>query len=225
MTNQDENKEAFYQQLDEVVCRVPADEKLIILGDLNARISSNHTTWEGIIDIDECQENTHGCQHQCVNTESSYQCSCFSGFTLNTTDLHTCARESDVNECDLNQCSQKCNNTYGSYACSCYAGFQLDADKVTCKVCDRNHWGENCNMTCNCDPLGSQHCDRETGCVCHSGWRGVRCDEDLHECLGDPCTNLSNSQCIDTVGSFRCQCRDGYMMNAARNACVARQDS
>ncbi|KAL8624146.1 hypothetical protein ACOMHN_020196 [Nucella lapillus] len=48
MTNQDENKEAFYQQLDEVVRRVPADDKLIILGDLNARIGPNHT-WEGII--------------------------------------------------------------------------------------------------------------------------------------------------------------------------------
>ncbi|KAL8584674.1 hypothetical protein ACOMHN_002403 [Nucella lapillus] len=35
MANQDENKEAFYQQLDEVVRRVPADDKLIIMGDLN----------------------------------------------------------------------------------------------------------------------------------------------------------------------------------------------
>ncbi|KAL8567281.1 hypothetical protein ACOMHN_023324 [Nucella lapillus] len=49
MTNQDEDKEAFYQQLDEVVRRVPADNKLIILGDVNARIGSKHTTWEGII--------------------------------------------------------------------------------------------------------------------------------------------------------------------------------
>ncbi|KAL8601008.1 hypothetical protein ACOMHN_030665 [Nucella lapillus] len=49
MTNQDENKEAFYQQLDEVVRRVPADDKLIILGDLNTRIDSNHTTMTGAV--------------------------------------------------------------------------------------------------------------------------------------------------------------------------------
>ncbi|KAL8594800.1 hypothetical protein ACOMHN_047517 [Nucella lapillus] len=60
MTNQDENKEAFYQQLDEVVRRVPADDKLIILGDLNARIGSNHTTWESII-------GQHGIGHENSN--------------------------------------------------------------------------------------------------------------------------------------------------------------
>ncbi|KAL8610128.1 hypothetical protein ACOMHN_024594 [Nucella lapillus] len=60
MTNQGENKEAFYQQLDEVVRRVPADDKLIILGDLNARIGSNHTTWEGII-------GQHGSGHENSN--------------------------------------------------------------------------------------------------------------------------------------------------------------
>jgi hypothetical protein len=49
MTNPEENKEVFYQQLDLAVSRVPPRDKLIIMGDLNARIGSNHTAWSGII--------------------------------------------------------------------------------------------------------------------------------------------------------------------------------
>ena len=43
MTNPDDTKEVFYQQLDEVVRSVPTADRWIILGDLNARIGSNHT--------------------------------------------------------------------------------------------------------------------------------------------------------------------------------------
>lgn len=60
MTNPDENKEAFYQQLDEVIQGVPAEDKLIILGDLNARIGSDDTTWTGII-------GQHGIGHENSN--------------------------------------------------------------------------------------------------------------------------------------------------------------
>ena len=49
MTNPDDIKEVFYQQLDVIVRSVPTADRLIILGDLNARIGSNHTAWTGII--------------------------------------------------------------------------------------------------------------------------------------------------------------------------------
>ena len=48
MTNPDDIKEVFYQQLDVIVRSVPTADRLIILGDLNARIGSNHTAWTGI---------------------------------------------------------------------------------------------------------------------------------------------------------------------------------
>ncbi|XP_068713001.1 uncharacterized protein [Montipora foliosa] len=62
MTNPDDTKEVFYQQLNEVVRSVPtADRLMIILGDLNARIGSNHTAWTGIIGHHGIgQENSNG---------------------------------------------------------------------------------------------------------------------------------------------------------------------
>ena len=47
-TNQDEHIETLYQ-LDEVIRSVPAGGKLVILGDFNARIGSNHTAWADIV--------------------------------------------------------------------------------------------------------------------------------------------------------------------------------
>ena len=35
-----------------------------------------------ITDIDECADGTNGCNHNCSNTEGSYQCYCFNGFEL-----------------------------------------------------------------------------------------------------------------------------------------------
>ena len=49
MTYPDEIKEAFYLQLKEAVCRVPTTDKLIVLGDFNARVGSDCSTWSGVI--------------------------------------------------------------------------------------------------------------------------------------------------------------------------------
>ena len=41
-------------------------------------------------DIDECEEGTDGCDHNCTNTDGSYYCTCMDGYELNS-DNHTCA--------------------------------------------------------------------------------------------------------------------------------------
>ena len=38
MTNPDEYKEAFYNQLASVLCGIPRTDKLLLIGDFNARI-------------------------------------------------------------------------------------------------------------------------------------------------------------------------------------------
>ena len=43
-----------------------------------------------LLDINECAEGTDGCTHQCVNTISSYYCTCNTGYSLNA-DLHWCS--------------------------------------------------------------------------------------------------------------------------------------
>ena len=40
-------------------------------------------------DIDECAEGTSGCQHICTNYDGGFDCSCYSGYEINT-DLKTC---------------------------------------------------------------------------------------------------------------------------------------
>ena len=40
-------------------------------------------------DIDECKENTSVCEHNCVNTDGGYNCTCESEHTL-ATDFYNC---------------------------------------------------------------------------------------------------------------------------------------
>ena len=60
MTNRDEVKEMFYDDLDSVISVTPQTDKLILLGDFNARVGTDHQTWEGVIGtegIGKCNSN------------------------------------------------------------------------------------------------------------------------------------------------------------------------
>ena len=61
MTNPDEVKDKFYDDLDNVISATPRTDKLILLGDFNARVGTDHQTWEGVIGpegVGKC--NSHG---------------------------------------------------------------------------------------------------------------------------------------------------------------------
>jgi len=60
MTNPDEVKDRFYEELGAMITSVPNEDKLIVLGDFNARVGTNDQTWEGIIGkngIGNCNSN------------------------------------------------------------------------------------------------------------------------------------------------------------------------
>ena len=61
MTNQEEIKDEFYEDLENAIEIVPMEDKLILLGDLfNDRVSTDHQTWEGIIGrngVGKCNSN------------------------------------------------------------------------------------------------------------------------------------------------------------------------
>ncbi|XP_065640221.1 fibrillin-1 isoform X2 [Hydra vulgaris] len=81
--------------------------------------------------LDECkiaeQANKSLCKlnQQCIDTTSSFECICLTGFSLISTG--DCE---DINECILNktacQSNADCVNTYGSYYCKCKIGFVAD---------------------------------------------------------------------------------------------------
>ena len=60
MTNPDEVKFRFYEELHSVITSVPKSDKLIILGDFNARVGSDYVSWDGAIGkfgVGKCNSN------------------------------------------------------------------------------------------------------------------------------------------------------------------------
>lgn len=103
-----------------------------------------------LTDSDECAVNNGGCQQNCINTPSSFMCSCDEGYALASDGMSCngsyithgvvfsitvcCVYDTDVDECELgtHNCDQECTNTVGSFTCSCNTGFELDSDGHTC---------------------------------------------------------------------------------------------
>ena len=59
MTIPDEVKDKFYDYLD-IISATPHTDKLILLDDFNARVGTDHQTWEGVIGSDgvgKCNSN------------------------------------------------------------------------------------------------------------------------------------------------------------------------
>ena len=60
MTNLDENKEAFYNQLASVLSGIPRTDKLLLIGDFNARIGRDNDKWPLVMGkhgIGKCNSN------------------------------------------------------------------------------------------------------------------------------------------------------------------------
>ncbi|KAL4219781.1 scavenger receptor [Mactra antiquata] len=157
------------------------------------------------------------CSHYCYKGENSAECRCIEGFALGS-DNQTCI---DIDECtdDTHGCDEHadCKNTNGSYICDCSIGFKLQNDGRTCTECDDFHYGTDCVMECAC-----LHgvCNNILGCECNSGWQGNSCDVDINECLtGQVVCNLTNEQCVNTLGSAECHCPQGYERDET-NHCV-----
>lgn len=87
------------------------------------------------------------------------------------------------------------------------------AVSVLYSVCDGLHWGDDCSQLCNCTEHASS-CSNSQGCVCKPGWTGEQCDTDVKECGTVSCGY--QRECIDTPGSYRCQCRAGYTEEAGQ---------
>jgi len=72
MTNHDENKGAFYNQLRKVLSKICRKDKLILTGEFNARVGCKRDNWEGVVDQHEtgkCNSNGDCCWPCALSTD------------------------------------------------------------------------------------------------------------------------------------------------------------
>nr|CAB3249251.1 Gla4 gamma-carboxyglutamic acid protein 4 [Phallusia mammillata] len=189
--------------------------------------------------IDYCSSST--CQDpgtdRCENAVGTHRCVCKAGFTGEQceTSLDYCLSK----PCDRRG-TNRCVSSPGSFQCNCndgYTGERCETDIDDCVgspclnegtcldglmgficVCDELHFGLQCEQ--EVDDCRNKGCSTHGDCLpagggvyscqCAEGFQGPNCDEDIDECaLSPPC----EQNCTNTVGSFRCVCREGYLVN------------
>ncbi|XP_017537179.1 latent-transforming growth factor beta-binding protein 4 isoform X2 [Pygocentrus nattereri] len=151
-------------------------------------------------DVDECENELQCPGQECVNSVGSFNCmSCKPGFEI-------------VNgQCkDVDECSQtprcvngRCENTPGSYRCTCRPGFRLQGN--TCADVDECADGLQCPGQQCMNTMGSYECVH-----CRDGYslQNGQC-ADVDECVNSR-TCGPQGVCVNTDGSYRCECMAGY---------------
>ncbi|KAM4723631.1 complement component C1q receptor [Anableps anableps] len=112
----------------------------------------------------------------------------------------------ETQSCEKNNggCEQQCRQEGADVRCSCREGWELDEDGFSCKMKD----------LCQPDSCEHQCVMGETGfsCRCPRGFKlsdDQRNCSDVDECLSQPC---DRHNCVNTHGSYRCVCQDGYRL-------------
>ncbi|KAG9337036.1 hypothetical protein JZ751_029895, partial [Albula glossodonta] len=189
-------------------------------------------------DINECALDPDICPNGiCENTLRGYRCNCNIGFEVDSSG-HTCQ---DIDECQSNPCvNGDCKNTPGSFSCQCPSGSVADSSgtqcvettKGTCWLklidgrCEININGATLKSHC-CATLGEAWgspcaaCPKEP--FCSKGYarvKGTVC-EDVNECEVFPGVCI-NGKCVNTDGSFICQCPSGMTVDTSGRTCIGR---
>ena len=153
--------------------------------------------------IDECnvKSPSHNCDGHatCTDLQGSFDCQCNAGWE-NSDGVDDGTACSDINECNIpNQpwCdaqNSECRNTIGSYACDCGQGW---------------HHAEFGTLSL-CLPTSAA----TTAAMCATD-EDLRTCEDFDECEDDTTHDChAAATCNNDVGSFNCQCNNGWEKTA-----------
>ncbi|XP_059173167.1 LOW QUALITY PROTEIN: uncharacterized protein LOC131953811, partial [Physella acuta] len=121
--------------------------------------------------------------------------------------------EIDQDECssEISPCLplSSCINTPGSFECRCKEGY-IDLTNHTCTECYYGTNGYSCTQNCSCN-ITKSICFPENGtCECLKGWKDTGCNADINECNYQINLCQNNSNCVNTLGSYRCVCDKGF---------------
>uniref|UniRef100_A0A673C5E2 EGF-like-domain, multiple 7 n=1 Tax=Sphaeramia orbicularis TaxID=375764 RepID=A0A673C5E2_9TELE len=81
----------------------------------------------------------------------------------------------------------------------------------------RRFHSQNCNQAvCGQACVNGGTCLKPNQCACLLGWTGLQCQTDVDECSERrPCAQ----ECVNTAGSYRCTCRDGFRLAGDGRSC------
>ncbi|KAH8282830.1 hypothetical protein KR054_010083, partial [Drosophila jambulina] len=194
-------------------------------------------------DDDICGKIPNLCAQICENTFDAYQCKCHEGFKLDPNNV-TCSpllvAESNNNnkECpsgydldeleskciDIDECkelshdcklSQYCHNTIGGYHClnvkakECPEGKHYDTELDECKVSKTTYSTETRKQP-SCDDGFTL---KDGSCT------------DIDECANNStnnCHSKPHQECRNSLGSYICQCKVGFHLDATSDECVGK---
>ncbi|XP_035165832.1 fibrillin-2 [Oxyura jamaicensis] len=161
---------------------------------------------ESCIDINECNEDPNICLFgSCTNTPGSFQCICPTGFVL-----------SDNGRRCFDTRQSFCFTNFENGKCSVPKAFNTTKAKCCCSKMPGEGWGDPCELCPKEEEVAFQDlCPYGHGTI--PGIDDTR--EDVNECLESPGI-CSNGHCINTDGSFRCECPMGYNLDFTGVHCI-----
>ncbi|XP_046846620.1 scavenger receptor cysteine-rich type 1 protein M130-like isoform X4 [Xenia sp. Carnegie-2017] len=180
-------------------------------------------------DIDECSLSTDNCHQNatCINNKGSFSCKCNFGYFGNGTicsvprlrlegpkskngtgRVEILYMEEWGTVCDddwdLKDAEVVCRQLGYDYAVKALPGSHTPNGHGKIWLDDVKCTGSEPNLaSCVKNEWGSHNCE-------HHEDAGVECSNDFDECSLQLHNCSSNSQCINTMGSFSCICKSGY---------------